>query len=78
MSRRLTANEKSKLLEYCTDDYMYNAVKHLINTDETKDFNEGVVSGLLLAIEIIQKTNHLDRLSIIAINAVIQETLKLL
>jgi len=51
MSRRLTADDKKQLLEL-SDEEMISRAAHLVG-EETDDFNEGAVAGLLLAIEII-------------------------
>lgn len=75
MNRRLTENDKARLLEYCNDAFMSNAVKHLVDLNETKDFNEGFIAGILMAIEVINQSQKINTVSAVALNAVIQEIL---
>lgn len=73
MSRRLTEQDKAILSEYPSQ--ISNAVKHIIDPTETKDFHEGMAAGILLMVELIDKTNN-PKVIAESANALIQESIK--
>lgn len=76
MSRRLTELDKIMLSEYPVDDEVAGLARKHIDPDDTSEFHEGMAAGLLLAIQVINKSNGLNAVSAQAINALIQESLK--
>lgn len=57
MSRRLSLNEKARILEQSNPELVDLPVRFL-NDGEDKEFYEGMASGLLLAVEIINQQNN--------------------
>lgn len=61
MSRRLTPDDKSRIMEQVSDDlidYLIGYTNRFIDANDSSEFNEGMAAGLLLAVEIISKDNN--------------------
>lgn len=62
MSRRLTKDDKSRIIEQI-DESAIEHTAHLVSAEDGREFNEGLAAGLLLAVEVIGKNTSIGAVS---------------
>lgn len=71
MSRRLTKNDKARLLEHTNSSSELEKLAHFIDPNDSSEFHEGMAAGLLLALEIVSKNGGLNAVSAQTIHSVV-------
>jgi hypothetical protein len=74
-SKRLSREEKAQILEQA-DDYLVNCCDHVVSSEDSSDFQEGVAKGALLAFEIFQQQSEVSSVVAHSIVALIARNLR--